>query len=271
MNESALIAFQKKILDFGTTNFRNMPWRETEDPYAILVSEIMLQQTQVDRVVAKYQEFMNHFPNLRVLAHAPFNQVLQVWSGLGYNRRALSLHKTAQVIHQQHHDKIPASIDELVKFPGIGHNTAAAIMVYAFNKPEIFIETNIRSVFIHEFFTNKDEIEDKELLSLVKKTLDMNNPRIWYWALMDYGNHLKKLHKNPSRKSKHYAKQSSFAGSNRQLRGDILRILLQESLSLAMLQNQFDYPHTQTQATIQRLVKEGLITQDEKGLYSVSS
>lgn len=271
MKESAIKAFQKKILDFGTENFRNMPWRETSDPYAILVSEVMLQQTQVDRVILKHREFMKRFSQLKDLALAPFAQVLQQWSGLGYNRRALSLHKTAQILHKHHNDIIPQSIEELVKLPGIGLNTAAALMVYAFNQPEIFVETNIRSVFIHEFFSERDKIGDKELMPLIKKTLYKNNPRKWYWALMDYGVYLKKLHKNPSRKSKHYSKQSSFAGSNRQLRGAILNVLLQESLPLEALQQQFEYPYKQTFNTIQHLVKEGFITRDEKGLYSVSS
>lgn len=271
MKESAIIAFQKKILDFGAKNFRNMPWRETSDPYAILISEIMLQQTQVDRVAIKYQKFINCFPRLRDLAHAPFVQVLQVWSGLGYNRRALSLHKSAQIIHEQHQDKIPQYIEELVKLPGIGPNTAAAIMAYAFNKPEIFVETNVRSVFIHEFFPDKQNIDDKEILPLIEKYLYKKNPRKWYWALMDYGAHLKKLHKNPSRKSKHYSRQSPFTGSNRQLRGAILKVLLQEPMSLDSLSKQFAYPHELTRGTVRRLVEEGLITQDERGLYLVSS
>jgi A/G-specific adenine glycosylase len=263
-----ILSFQKKILSFGEENFRHMPWRETADPYFIFISEIMLQQTQVDRVMVKYQEFVRAFPKVQKLARASFQEVLQRWSGLGYNRRALFLHRAAHIIHEKYNDLIPQTMEELVELPGIGSNTAAAIMVYAFNKPVIFIETNIRSVFIHEFFTDKEGVDDREIIPLVEESLYKKNPRKWYWALMDYGSVLKKQQLNPSRKSKHYAKQSTFKGSDRQVRGAILRTLLQDTMTFETLFKHLSYSSDQTQKNLEQLIKEGLITKDEKDLYS---
>lgn len=218
--------FQKTVKDFASVHFRPMPWRETRDPYAIFLSEVMLQQTQVDRVIPKFQAFIQAFPTLQDLAGASFAEVLAEWSGLGYNRRALWLHAAAKKIVAEHCGQIPADLPQLIVLKGIGPNTAAAICVYAFNRPIPFIETNIRAVYIHHFFDDRDDVSDVEILPLVQETMDTNNPREWYWALMDYGVHLKKLYKNPARRSKHHTVQSRFEGSKRQLRGEILRTLL---------------------------------------------
>jgi len=198
------------------------------DPYEILVSEFMLQQTQTDRVVPKYEAFIKRFPDFKTLAQAKQTEVLQYWQGLGYNRRALYLHKTAQQIHELFNDQLPNDQVTLQSFPGIGPYTAAAITAFAFNQPATVIETNIRTVFIHHFFEDRQAVHDNEILLLIKETVDTTNPREWYYALMDYGVYLKKLHPNPNRKSSHYTKQSKFKGSNRQLRGELLRILLND-------------------------------------------
>lgn len=222
-------AMKKKMIKevgfYYKSKGRDLPWRQTKQSYRILVSEIMLQQTQVSRVVEKYKEFIKVFPNFKTLAQAPQAQVLAVWSGLGYNRRALMLHRTAQIVEKAFHGRLPRTVEELVQLPGIGLNTAGAIMAYAFNIPVPFIETNVRSVYLHFFFPQSQEVSDKELLPLVEQTMDYDNPREWYWALMDYGSILKQSG-NPNQRSTHYVKQSKFQGSNRQVRGQVLKLLL---------------------------------------------
>ncbi len=212
-----------------------MPWRETSDPYRIWISEIMLQQTQVDRVREKYEEFLSEFGTIEELAAASVGEVLKVWKGLGYNRRALHVKKSAEIVMKDFKGLFPRTIEALDALPGIGHATAAAILVYAFNQPHVFIETNIRTVFIDYYFKKElvqnplHKISDTELLPLIQAALDLKNPREWYYALMDYGSMLKRTRVNPSRASKHYVKQSKFEGSDRQLRGKILELYLQTS------------------------------------------
>jgi A/G-specific adenine glycosylase len=194
-----------------------------------MVSEIMLQQTQVNRVLTKYTEFLTLFPDVQALAAAPLSQVLVTWSGLGYNRRAKFLWQAAQMIVADFSGIFPTNIEQLQKLPGIGANTAGAIVAYSYNQPVIFIETNIRTVFIHHFFANQPEaVHDKQILELTKETLDQEHPREWYWALMDYGTHLKQTVGNLSRNSKSYARQSKFEGSLRQVRGTVIRLLATE-------------------------------------------
>ncbi len=221
--------FRKTIYDYFKAHRRSLSWRDTRTPYKILVSEVMLQQTQVHRVIAKYEQFMQIFPDFATLAQSPLSRVLSVWSGLGYNRRALYLKKIAEIIITKYNGTLPDSVEQLDELPGIAHATACSILAFSFNKPVVFIETNIRSVFIHFFFHDKTNIQDKEILPLIEVTLDQTNPREWYYALMDYGAMLKKQHPNPSRKSAHHVTQSKFEGSTRQLRGAILKALLTTS------------------------------------------
>ncbi|MBI4973413.1 A/G-specific adenine glycosylase [Candidatus Roizmanbacteria bacterium] len=209
---------------------RDFPWRNTTDPYHILVSEVMLQQTQVARALIKFPVFISQFSNFKELASASTKDVLQAWQGMGYNRRALYLKKIAEIIVDTYKGKFPDDPVILDSFPGIGEATASSIVAFAFNKPVVFIETNIRRVFIHLFFGDrKSKVGDKEIFPLIEKTLDKKNPREWYWALMDYGTYLGKTVDNPNKKSKHYSIQSKFEGSDRQVRGEILRILLKKS------------------------------------------
>ncbi len=219
-------AFQKKVLAFYKTQGRDLPWRKAHDPYRILVSEIMLQQTQVTRVLERFDLFVKKFPDFKSLAQADKNEVLIEWQGMGYNRRALYLWRIAQIVMDERGGVLPQTVEELDDLPGIGYNTACSIAAFAYNLPTVFIETNIRTVFLHEFFPNEENIDDKVILELVQKTLDTKNPRDWYYALMDYGTMLKKKMVNPSRRSKHYKKQSKFAGSDRQVRGEALRFIL---------------------------------------------
>ena len=219
-------SFQKVINQYYLQHKRPMPWRDTVDPYCILVSEFMLQQTQAERVLLKYGPFITRFPDFQTLSRAGLKEVLAAWQGLGYNRRAINLKETAEEIISRYSGKVPESTEELIQLPGIGKATAGAILAFVFNKPSVFIETNIRRVFIHFFFQDKKDIQDKEIMPLVEKTLDHENPRHWYYALMDYGTMLKKQGSNPNRKSAHYSRQAPFEGSNRQARGAILRHLL---------------------------------------------
>lgn len=190
-----------------------------------MVSEIMLQQTQTSRVVHKFEEFITRFPTIQSLASASLRDVLIAWQGLGYNRRGMNLHKSAQIIVQHHNDIVPGDTVTLETLPGIGPNTAGSIAAFAYNKPSVFIETNIRTVFIHFFFNDQTNIHDKQLLPLIAQTVPHNNARLWYYALMDYGVMLKKNHKNPSRKSAHYTRQTPFEGSDRQIRSAIIKLL----------------------------------------------
>ena len=222
----AIEEFQKMVLDFYREYGRDLAWRETTDPYRILVSEIMLQQTQVERVTVKYPAFLSGFPDFPSLAQAPLADVLAVWQGMGYNRRAISLQKSARRVVEEFDGVLPQDPDLLSTFPGIGKATAASICAFAFNMPVVFIETNIRRVFIHFFFEEDKPVHDADILPLVQKALCRKNPRIWYWALMDLGSALRKTVPNPNRRSAQYVRQSAFEGSDREIRGKILQMLL---------------------------------------------
>ena len=219
-------SFRARIRAHYRTHGRIMPWRETRDPYRILVSEVMLQQTQVERVRAKYAAFLAEFPDVASLAAAPLDRVLARWQGLGYNRRAVALQRCARILVRQHGGRVPEDPAALVALPGIGAATAGAIRAFAFDSPAVFIETNVRRVFIHEFFPGRESVADDELLPLVAAALDRRRPREWYYALMDYGTALSRQVPNPNRRSRKYARQSRFEGSDRQVRGAILRSLL---------------------------------------------
>ncbi len=267
MRDLKIKEFQKIIRDFYGKNKRELPWRNTRDPYKIFVSEVMLQQTQVSRVLLKYPEFIKAFPTLPSLAKAPFLDVLRVWQGLGYNRRAKALKNASEAIWELHKGKIPKDIDRLLKLPGIGPSTAGGILAFAYNIPYPFIETNIRRIFIHHFFPRKKNVHDREILQLVEKTMDVQNPREWYYALFDYGTHLGKQIKNPNRRSKHYAKQKAFEGSHRQIRGMVLKKILGEgSMSKQRLRAEIKGADKQLERVLGELIKEKFITK-HRGLY----
>lgn len=220
------------VNNFYANNRRSFAWRETITPYNVFVSEVMLQQTQTYRVAPKFDAFIQYLPDFKTLADAPFSQVLSLWKGLGYNRRALNLQRAAQMVVDNYNNILPDDPRLVDELPGIGPATASSIVCFAFNKPTVFIETNIRTVFIYHFFPCRTDVHDKELIPLIQDTVDQINPREWYYALMDYGVYLKKEVGNVSRASKHYTKQSRFEGSNRQIRGAILECLLQHGPQL---------------------------------------
>jgi A/G-specific adenine glycosylase len=270
LTPEAIQTFRTTIYSYYQAHGRQLPWRETDDPYRVLVSEIMLQQTQVPRVLEKYEDFIRTFPDFTALAHASVQELLRVWQGLGYNRRALALKKTAEVVVSHYSGVLPAEPAELQELPGIGPYTAAAIAAFAFNRPVAFVETNIRTVFIHCFFRDQSAVKDREILHLVEQTLDTSNPRRWYYALMDYGAMLKQRHHNPNRRSAQYQKQSPFKGSNRELRGMILRALTAHSrLSEAELVAKLNADSERVNYALKQLVAEGFITRDEHGFRIV--
>lgn len=224
--DRTIALFRRIVLDHYRAFGRRMPWRETADPYRVLVSEVMLQQTQVDRVRPKYEAFLEAFPDVTSLARASSADVLRTWQGLGYNRRALAMQVAAARIVGEFGGQIPGDPVLLETLPGIGPATAAAIVVYAFDRPAVYIETNVRRVLLHFFFRNRTGVTDAELRPLVERALDRDHPREWYWALMDYGTMLVRTAPNPNRRSAHHAVQPPFEGSARQLRGRVLKVLL---------------------------------------------
>ena len=264
VRENEVNEFRRTVLDYFRAYGRHdLPWRKTRNPYHILVSEMMLQQTQVHRVVSYFERWIKKYPTPHTLAAAPLSEVLGMWSGLGYNRRAKYLHDAAKIIAEHpKHPLLPVrgrteivSAEELRELPGVGEYTAKAVRVFAWNQPEVLIETNVRTVFIHHFFPRARMVSDARLLPLIEAALDRGNPRQWYAALMDYGTHLKSTHPNPSRKSKHYTKQSKFEGSLRQVRGEILKTYVRDG-NLESLQKMFGEKFS---LAYQQLLDEGLV------------
>ncbi|WP_224983821.1 HhH-GPD family protein [Geomonas agri] len=256
--------FRHTVLDHYRSQGRRLPWRETHDPYAILVSEIMLQQTQVDRVRDKYLEFLAVFPTWQELAEAELSRVLSLWQGLGYNRRAVSLQLCARAVLERFAGTLPCEVAQLESLPGIGPYTARAVAAFAFGIATPFIETNIRSVFIHHFFPDSESVRDAEILPLVELTLDRDDPRQWYYALMDYGASLKRGRANPSRKSAHHVRQSPFRGSNREQRSLILRAILAEpGVPLGRLEEKLTLEGALLARNLAQLEREGFIRQED--------
>lgn len=261
--------FKELIWQFYEEHGRSFPWRNIDDPYRVVVSEIMLQQTQTYRVVDKYLQFIQEFDSFESLANATLKDVLSLWQGLGYNRRGKYLHDLAKIVVQELDGVLPDDPEILVKLPGIGPATAASICAFAFNRPTIFIETNIRAVFIHHFFNDSSSVHDKELMPLIEQAVDQDNPREWYYALMDYGVMLKKQLPNPSRKSAHHSKQSKFEGSDRQIRGAILRLALStKNLSKELLLEKINKDSDRVSAILDDLSSEQLIT-IENGIIAI--
>ncbi len=251
--------FQRTIRNYFKKEGRDLEWRHTSDPYRIMVSEVMLQQTQVARVAVKYPEFIQRFPDIGSLARAQLKDIYAVWQGMGYNRRALYLKKAAEIIVRERGGRVPDEPALLEKLPGIGYATARSIVVFAHNKPQVFIETNIRRVYLHFFFAGKTGVHDKEILPLVDKTLDRDNPREWYYALMDYGVMLAKTEGNANRRSRHYTKQSKFEGSNRQVRAAVLRAVAAKPQSMDQLGRVLPFDFAAISKNIDALVREGFI------------
>ena len=253
--------FRRVVYNYYKREGRHaLPWRQTHDPYRVMVSELMLQQTQVPRVIPKYEAFMKRFPTVERLARAELRSVLVLWQGLGYNRRAKLLHSAARAIVTHHDGVFPRTKEALMELPGIGPYTASAILAFAYNMPTALIETNVRTVYIHHFFADRTGIPDTELLPLIEKTMDAKKPREWYAALMDYGTHLKQTVGNVSKKSSQYVRQSKFQGSNREVRGAIVRLLSNEgSMTSRRVCLETDFSMERVAPQLKALTNEGLI------------
>lgn len=268
-------SFIDRVWRWGSDLYRDLPWRNVDDPYAVLVSEVMLQQTQVVRVVCYWDRFMRLFPTIDALAAADVALVLESWQGLGYNRRALALKRTADICARDNGGHLPTTFDDLLALPGIGKATASGVLAFAFDKPSVYLETNVRTVFIHEFFPDRDDVSDREIEPLVERTCSRENPRGWYYALLDYGAHLKATLPNPSRRSKHHSVQSPFEGSRRQKRAEIIRLVLGDGcITLSDIENamtSFEAMHArpapapdELRSILDDLVQEGFFLFDEK-------
>jgi A/G-specific adenine glycosylase len=249
---------------YRTYGRHDLPWRKTTSVYPILVSEVMLQQTQVERVVPKYQTFLKRFPTTKALAEAPLKDVLIAWQGLGYNRRAKALKQATEIVRSTRSGRWPSTYEELLALPGVGPYTAGAVSAFAYNKSIPIIETNIRTVYLHHFFSQETDVSEAALLAKVTATLDTNNPRAWYYALMDYGSYLKRQVGNLNHQTTSYTKQSSFSGSDRQLRGIIIRLLsTSDTVSYAkMKQATSAFSDLRLDAQLERLTKEGMIVKE---------
>ena len=255
--------FQELVWQKGRELYRDMPWRCDTRPYYVLVSELMLQQTQVARVIPKFETFIEYFPDEDALAQASLADVLRLWQGLGYNRRARFLHEAVRIIVNEYQGVFPSDEAGLISLPGVGKNTAGAVRAYSFNQPSIFIETNVRTVYFHHFFQNQENISDKELYEMVARTMDVEHPREWYWALMDYGSWLKAQGISNISRSTHYTKQSPLRGSLRETRGVILRqlvgseaVLIEDLRTQIAMDDRFD-------TALAGLIRDKLLTQND--------
>lgn len=261
--------FYNTVMEYyGEYGRHHLPWRTNPTSYRVVVSEIMLQQTQADRVIPFFNNWMKQFPNWKKLAEAPQSEVLRAWKGLGYNSRALRLHKLAMSVVNEYKGRLPRDYEELLTLPGIGPYTAGAVCAFAFNTYVPLIETNIRRIFIHHFFEDQDNITDTEIFEVMHDMGDISEPGEWYAALMDYGSTLPRIIKhNPNTRSKHYAKQSKFKGSDRQIRGKILDILLEQSkISKEKLFKKLGTEDEHHQNILNQLEKENFIMQTKKGI-----
>ncbi|MDE2213253.1 MAG: A/G-specific adenine glycosylase [Patescibacteria group bacterium] len=232
----------------------------------------MLQQTQVDRVIPYYWAFIKKYPTPRVLARASLTEVLSAWQGLGYNRRALRLRNAAQILSDRYKGRFPRTLEEIQSLPGVGRYTARAVGAFAFNTPAILIETNIRTVFLHHCFPRRGKaVPDSKIEARVAEALNSSGmrPRTFYAALMDYGSSLKRSGVKLNAQSAQYKKQPAFKGSSRELRGAIIRLLLDRPYKGEMLARKCKRPLFEVDAVLTKLKKEGLV-EERKKMFSLS-
>ncbi len=260
MEKKEILPFQNMIFDWWKRNKRDLSWRRTHDPYKILVSEVMLQQTQVFRVIPKYSEFIQAYPTVSDLAQASTADILRMWKGMGYNRRALYLKKTAEIITTQFGAEFPDNEEELVKLPGLGTYTARALLVFAFKQNIAAVDINIRKIIIHFFFHDIDQKPP-----VIQKVADQLVPARmsweWHQALMDYG-----AIEMPKLKIKKIRKSDGipFKETNRYFRGRIIDMLRVGDIGELDLQKKFHKPSKFLSSIIDGLVKDGLVKR-EKG------
>lgn len=266
--------FRRVVRSFYRSNGRDFPWRRTQDPYQILVSEVMLQQTQTQRVAERFPVFIHQFPNIRALAAARQSEVIRAWEGLGYYRRARNLHRAAQEVVSECNGEIPDSYDHLRALPGIGEYTAAAVSAFAFNRAVPMIETNIRAVYLYVFFKEQEGVSDRRILALIEETMPKSGVREWFYSLMDLGVELKRATPRINHASRHHTKQKPFHGSDRRVAAMVLRyvigckrpiskeLIVQETLG-ALSETTLD----QIERALVRLEREKLLVQTRSGSF----
>ena len=245
------------LVYYKTCGRHDLVWRKNITPYRVLVSEIMLQQTQVSRVLPKFAEWMKRYPTLAALSKASLTDVLILWQGLGYQRRAKALYEIAKETKV-----LPKTYDELLALKGVGPYTASALCAFAHDHfPEHLLETNIRTALIEAFHQGETVVHDGVLyddlarLTRNKRVQDVG-ARAWYYALMDYGAHLKASKISHNQKSAHYTKQSSYVGSTRQLRAKAL---------FAITHRERLPEDERLETVLGQLVKEGYIVKNSEG------
>ena len=266
----SLLAFKTLILSFYAEHGRAFVWRDTNDPYRILVSEVMLQQTQTGRVVPKYEAFLSRWPDFSSLAEATTEELLSVWKGLGYNRRALNLRRSARMT-QEWDWTIPNDKTLIESLPGVGKATSAAIRSFCFGEKSVYLETNIRRVLLTCFYPEEVEVKDRELESLLHELSLINEDmKSWYYALMDYGVLLKALFPNANKRSAHYTKQKKFENSNRQIRGLLIHLLTDTgSKALPVICDLLShFEEERIYHALAQLESEGFV-QEQEGVYGI--
>jgi A/G-specific adenine glycosylase len=262
LSAEEIASFRERVLRHYAEHGRSMPWRESTDAYEILVSEVMLQQTQVARVLPAYERFLDAFPDPGALASAPLEVVLRQWQGLGYNRRAVRLRQSAELIVAEHEGQVPSEYEALLALPGIGPTTAAGVMAFAWGEPHPYIETNVRAALLHDFMPAEDDVPDTRLVPIFEATVDRDDPRTWLYALMDYGAHLKATMPNPSRRSRHYARQSPFEGSRRQKRSQLLRAAMDGTSAPDELAHTAELELSEAEEILDELAAEGFLVRE---------
>lgn len=275
-----IAAFVAEAWHQGALHARDgLPWRYVDDAYQVCVSEVMLQQTQVSRVLNYWPRFMRAFPTVDALASAEVSDVLELWQGLGYNRRALALKRMADTCSARYDGKLPDTYESLLDLPGVGPCTAAGVMAFARNQPAVYIETNVRAVFIRWFFPDREKVTDKQLAPLVERACSVDDPRGWYYALLDWGAYLKSTGDNAARRSASYTRQSAFEGSRRQKRAFVLREVLgqpgvrADAVKAALdesetVSGRAEVPPALFESILQDLVTEGFFRREGDALIS---
>ena len=296
LNEESIETIRHQLLTWFAGNIRDLPWRRTRDPYQILVSEVMLQQTQVDRVIPYFERWLAQFPDLATLASAPTRDVIAAWSGLGYNRRAVNLQRTAQAVVGEHNGIFPTTITELMVLPGIGPYTAGAIAAFAFEQDVVFQDTNMRRV-VHRLVFGSDLGEavasDRDVLAAAAALLPPGHGWLWNQALIEFGA-LQCTRRRPAcvicplqGKCRAFPEiqsdiatlpvgtrlknEGTFAGSNRQYRGRVVETLRKtERIGLADLGAAVRDAYTDEHETwllglVHGLARDGLVVLQEVG------
>jgi len=277
IDPEAVVALVDAVLGVAEELYRDFEWRRTADPYRVLVSEVMLQQTQTVRVIRYYARWIDKFPTFDALAAASTLDVLEAWQGLGYNRRALALHECAKQVSTSYEGRLPDTVEALVALPGIGPATAAGVLAFAFNEPSVYLETNVRTVVLHEVWPDREDVSDKEVGAIVEAASALVasrgiDSRAWNYALLDYGAWLKKMFPNPSRRSKHHTKQSAYEGSRRQKRARLLRAMLDTPAGTAAhYAKECSYEVDVVEDVMGSLCEEGFAVCDEAGRYSIKN